>query len=81
MVTNPILLPVLWVQTAQFWQEKARSHFDAGHSLNASEGLTIVAGFPAGSIDKPSFLTDVAYLMIGPLWIVAKILRRMGVAY
>ena len=30
---------------------------------------------------KPSFLTDVAYLLIGPAWIVAKILRRLGIAY
>jgi uncharacterized membrane protein YGL010W len=30
---------------------------------------------------KPSFLTDVAYLMIGPLWLVAKIMRRLGIAY
>jgi len=30
---------------------------------------------------KPSFLTDLAYLLIGPAWIVAKLMRRMGVAY
>lgn len=30
---------------------------------------------------RPSFLTDLAYLMIGPLWLVAKIMRRMGIAY
>ena len=30
---------------------------------------------------KPSFLTDLAYLLIGPAWIVAKIMRRLGVAY
>jgi uncharacterized membrane protein YGL010W len=30
---------------------------------------------------KPSFLTDLAYLLIGPAWLVAKIMRRAGVAY
>ena len=30
---------------------------------------------------KPSFLTDLAYLLIGPAWIVAKIMRSVGVAY
>lgn len=30
---------------------------------------------------RPSFLTDLAYLLIGPLWLLAKILRRLGVAY
>jgi uncharacterized membrane protein YGL010W len=30
---------------------------------------------------KPSFLTDIAYLLIGPAWLVAKIMRRIGVAY
>jgi uncharacterized membrane protein YGL010W len=30
---------------------------------------------------RPSFLTDLAYLMIGPAWLVAKIMRRFGLAY
>ena len=30
---------------------------------------------------KPSFLTDLAYLLIGPAWLVAKIMRRIGIAY
>jgi uncharacterized membrane protein YGL010W len=30
---------------------------------------------------KPSFLTDLAYLLIGPAWIVAKLMRRLGMAY
>ena len=30
---------------------------------------------------RPAFFTDLAYLLIGPAWIAAKILRRMGVAY
>ncbi|HOV58788.1 MAG TPA: DUF962 domain-containing protein [Rhodanobacteraceae bacterium] len=29
---------------------------------------------------RPSFLTDLAYLLIGPAWLVAKLLRRLGVA-
>jgi uncharacterized membrane protein YGL010W len=30
---------------------------------------------------KPSFLTDMAYLLIGPAWIVAKLMRRAGISY
>jgi uncharacterized membrane protein YGL010W len=30
---------------------------------------------------RPSFLTDLAYLLIGPVWIVAKLLRRAGIRY
>ena len=42
-----------------------------------------VAQFVGHKIEgkKPSFLTDVAYLLIGPAWIVAKIMRRIGIAY
>ena len=30
---------------------------------------------------RPSFLTDLAYLLIGPAWIVSKIMRRLHIAY
>ena len=30
---------------------------------------------------RPSFLTDLQYLLIGPIWLVSKALRRYGVAY
>jgi len=30
---------------------------------------------------RPAFFRDLAYLLIGPAWIVAKILRKLGVAY
>ena len=30
---------------------------------------------------KPSFLTDLAYLLIGPAWLAAKLMRRVGLAY
>ncbi len=30
---------------------------------------------------KPSFLTDLAYLLIGPAWLAAKLMRRMGIPY
>ena len=45
--------------------------------------LAWIAQFVGHKIEgkKPSFLTDLAYLLIGPAWIVAKIMRRMGIAY
>lgn len=30
---------------------------------------------------RPSFLTDLAYLLIGPAWIVAKLMRKAGIGY
>lgn len=30
---------------------------------------------------KPSFFTDLAYLLIGPAWLVGKVMRRVGIAY
>ena len=30
---------------------------------------------------KPSFLTDLTYLLIGPAWVLAKLYRRMGWTY
>jgi uncharacterized membrane protein YGL010W len=30
---------------------------------------------------RPSFLTDLAYLLIGPLWLTSKLLRRFGVRW
>ncbi|HEX7768639.1 MAG TPA: Mpo1-like protein [Dokdonella sp.] len=30
---------------------------------------------------RPTFLTDLAYLLIGPAWLAAKVLRRIGIAY
>ncbi|MDR3386702.1 MAG: DUF962 domain-containing protein [Rudaea sp.] len=45
--------------------------------------LAWIAQFVGHRIEgkKPSFLTDLAYLLIGPAWIVAKIMRRLGIAY
>ncbi|MGY3266044.1 Mpo1 family 2-hydroxy fatty acid dioxygenase [Lysobacter sp. HA35] len=30
---------------------------------------------------KPSFFTDLTYLLIGPAWVMAKLFRRMGIGY
>ncbi|TZF90457.1 DUF962 domain-containing protein [Cognatilysobacter lacus] len=30
---------------------------------------------------KPSFLTDLTYLLIGPAWVLAKLYRRHGISY
>lgn len=30
---------------------------------------------------KPSFLTDLAYLLIGPAWLTGKVMRRLGIVY
>jgi uncharacterized membrane protein YGL010W len=45
--------------------------------------LAWIAQFVGHKIEgkKPSFLTDIAYLLIGPAWLVAKIMRRVGISY
>ena len=30
---------------------------------------------------RPAFFTDLVYLLIGPAWIVAKIMRKLGISY
>jgi len=30
---------------------------------------------------KPSFFTDLTYLLIGPAWVLAKLFRKLGWAY
>lgn len=30
---------------------------------------------------RPSFLTDMVYLLVGPLWTLSKFYRRLGIAY
>jgi len=30
---------------------------------------------------RPSFFTDLAYLLIGPAWLAGKVMRRLGIAY
>jgi uncharacterized membrane protein YGL010W len=44
--------------------------------------LAWIAQFVGHHIEgrRPAFFTDLVYLLIGPAWIVAKILRRIGVA-
>ena len=45
--------------------------------------LAWIAQFIGHQIEgkRPSFLTDLAYLLIGPAWLVAKVMRRLGIAY
>ena len=45
--------------------------------------LAWIAQFIGHQIEgkRPSFLTDLAYLLIGPAWLVAKVMRKLGIAY
>jgi len=42
-----------------------------------------VAQFVGHEIEgkRPSFLTDLQYLLIGPLWLTSKLLRKLGLSY
>ena len=45
--------------------------------------LAWIAQFVGHKIEgrKPSFLTDLTYLLIGPAWVLAKLYRKLGWAY
>lgn len=45
--------------------------------------LAWIAQFAGHKIEgrKPSFLTDLTYLLIGPAWVLAKLYRRLGWSY
>jgi uncharacterized membrane protein YGL010W len=45
--------------------------------------LAWIAQFVGHNIEgrRPAFFTDLVYLLIGPAWVVAKIMRRLGIAY
>ena len=45
--------------------------------------LAWIAQFVGHHIEgrRPAFFTDLAYLLIGPAWIVAKIMRKLCLAY
>ena len=56
------------------------------HLLMLAVGVFVVAwiGQFAGHViegRRPSFLTDLKYLLIGPAWLTSKIMRRLGIAY
>jgi uncharacterized membrane protein YGL010W len=44
--------------------------------------LAWIAQFVGHQIEgkRPSFLTDLVYLLIGPMWLMSKLFRRIGVA-
>ncbi len=45
--------------------------------------LAWIAQFIGHNIEgkRPSFLTDLSYLLIGPLWLLSKLFRRAGLKY
>ncbi|KTF36517.1 membrane protein, partial [Xanthomonas vesicatoria] len=45
--------------------------------------LAWIAQFVGHKIEgrKPSFLTDLTYLLIGPIWVLAKVYRQLGWRY
>lgn len=63
------------------------------HGSLGSRGLLLAAGavfvvawiaqFVGHKLEgrKPSFLTDLVYLLVGPAWVLAKLLRRLRIAY
>jgi uncharacterized membrane protein YGL010W len=58
----------------------------AQHLLWLAAGVFVIAWiaqFVGHRIEgrKPSFLTDLTYLLIGPAWVLAKLYRKLGWSY
>ena len=59
------LAPPLWVSSVSIFVLAWIGQF-AGHWVEGK---------------KPSFFKDIQFLMIGPLWLLAKVYRRLGIPY
>jgi uncharacterized membrane protein YGL010W len=75
-----VFVAMLWLN---FWLQRA---FGITVLLSLAIGVFVlawVAQFIGHKIEgaKPSFLTDVVYLMIGPAWILGKVYRKLGWRY
>jgi len=63
-------------------------HLQIGDRALLYSALTVfvlawIAQFVGHHIEgrRPSFLTDLTYLLIGPLWLMSKLFRRIGLSY
>lgn len=62
------------------------AHLGIGGLLGTAVGVFVIAWiaqFAGHHLEgrRPSFLTDLVYLLIGPIWVLAKFYRRMGWRY
>jgi uncharacterized membrane protein YGL010W len=78
------MLALLLAMSALTWW----LHANLGAAMLAGLALAVfvvawVAQFLGHRVEgrKPSFLTDLVYLLIGPAWVLAKLYRRLGWSY
>lgn len=86
-MSRPLGLGMLAIFIALSWLTRwLYAQLGVSGLLSAAVAVFVVAWiaqFVGHKIEgrKPSFLTDITYLLIGPAWVLAKLYRRLGWKY
>lgn len=86
LLSLPLGLGALPLLAAMLWSVARLGALGSSTLLGASAALFIVAWigqFIGHAIEgkRPSFLKDIQFLLIGPLWLLADLYRRLGIRY
>ncbi|HTV95891.1 MAG TPA: Mpo1-like protein [Steroidobacteraceae bacterium] len=86
LLSVPLAFGALSVLAFMLWSVDVYSHLAAvplWMPCTAAFILAWIGQFIGHVVEKkrPSFFKDLQFLLIGPLWLLAKVYRRIGVAY
>jgi uncharacterized membrane protein YGL010W len=86
LLSIPLTLGALPLLLASLWSLDRLDHLDGVPLWSICVFLFVVAWigqFVGHAIEgkRPSFFKDVQFLMIGPLWLLADVYRRLGVRF
>ena len=75
-----VFVAMSWLTWWMYWTLGARTLMFVAIGVFV---IAWIAQFVGHKIEgrKPSFLTDLTYLLIGPAWVLAKGLRKLGIAW
>jgi uncharacterized membrane protein YGL010W len=86
LLSIPLALGALPILGAMLWSVAQLGALGSSVLLGTSAALFIIAWigqFIGHAIEgkRPSFFKDIQFLLIGPLWLLAQLYRRLGVRY
>jgi uncharacterized membrane protein YGL010W len=86
LLSIPLALGALPVLAAMLWSVAQLGALGSSVLLGVSAALFVIAWigqFIGHAIEgkRPSFLKDIQFLLIGPLWLLADLYRRLGIRY